>query len=93
MSATLVSKSLALEFMSGIRLNGLFEFELMMASWRNGPGMKIVDPSNPTSPLVAGIGMPLTSWAVLHLESLSTVGTMMLQIASAKFKLTRMLTD
>jgi hypothetical protein len=93
MSTTLVSKSLALEFMSGIRSNGSFGFDVMMASQRNGPGMKIADPLKPTSPLVAGTGMSSTSWAVLHLESSSTVGTMMLQFASAKFKLMRMLTD
>ncbi len=79
--------------MSGIRSNGSFEFNVMMASQRNGPGMKIANPLNPTSPLVAGIGMSLTSWAVLHLESSSMVGTMMLQFASAEFKSTRMLTD
>ncbi len=93
MSATLVSKSLALEFMSGIRLNGSFVFNVMMAFWRNGPGIKIADPSNPTSLLIAGIGMSLTSWAVSHPESSSTVVTMMLQFASTKFKPKRTLTD
>ncbi len=58
---TSVSKSLALEFMSGIRLNGSFMFDVMMAFWRSGPGIKIADPSNPTSPLFAEIGMSSTS--------------------------------
>jgi hypothetical protein len=56
-----VSKPLVLEFMSGIKSNESFVFNLMMVFWRNGPGMKIADPSNPTSLLVAGIGMSLTS--------------------------------
>ncbi len=61
MSTTSASKSLALEFMSGIRLNEPFVFNMMMAFWRNGPGIKIADPSNLTIPLAAGNGMYLTS--------------------------------
>jgi hypothetical protein len=55
MSTTSASKSLALELMSGIKLNGSFLFDKIMVFRRTGPGIKIAKPSNPTSPLAAGI--------------------------------------
>jgi hypothetical protein len=75
-----------------ISLNGSVVFDVRIAFLRAGPGMKIVDPLNPMSPVSPGAGMLATSCAVLQSESSWTVGTMMLQSSSAEFKLMSILT-
>ncbi len=66
--------------------------DVRIAFLRTGPGKKIKDPLNPASPISPGAGMLATSCTVLQSESSWTVGTMMLQSASAEFKLMSMLT-
>ncbi len=78
--------------MRGICLNGSIVFDVRIAFLRTGLGMKIKGSLNPTSQISPGAGMLATSCAVLQSESSWTVGTMMLQSASAEFKLMSILT-
>ncbi len=44
-------------------------FVVRIVFLRAGAGIKIADPSKPTKPFTAGIGMSFTSWADVQSES------------------------
>ena len=62
----------------------------MIAFLKTGPGMKIAEPSNPTTPFSLGAGMFATSSAYLHAARSWTDGTTIQVSTKAEFKSGRM---
>ncbi len=69
-----------------INLKESFVPEIRMVLQRMGAGIKAEEPVKLTRPFLGGAAMLATSLAVVHSESSVTSGTMILQSASAVFK-------
>ena len=69
-----------------ISSKGSFKFDSMIAFLKTGPGMKIAEPSKPTTPFSLGAGMFATSLADSHAARSWTDRTTIRVSTKAEFK-------